>query len=189
MYHIKEDKRAKTSANMIYQGLSYCLKKKTFDKITITDIQQASTVGRATFYRGFDHLIDVLHWQCDCCFQDMTTIFFKNEVYKHKKEGLLLCFLDYWTEHSTILEQLLSINRVDIIYACHQKNSLTILDFFGKLQPLPNTSYEYFITIRSSIFIGILLVWIKHGKKETSSQLLHIISKQIDFIKDSYFYI
>lgn len=38
MYHIKEDKRSKTSAKLIVSGLYNCLKHKKFDDITISDI-------------------------------------------------------------------------------------------------------------------------------------------------------
>lgn len=189
MYHIKDDKRAKTSSSLIYKGLTKCMKEKPFEKITISDIQKESTVGRATFYRSFDCLIDVLYWQCDCGFRDMATLFLENETYHHKKGGLLLCFFEFWIEHSQILEQLLSINRIDIIYECHHKNSFGISEFFKKLQPLPISDYDYYIGLRSSVFIGMLMVWIKRNKKETPDQLRHILSEQIDFIRHSQFYI
>ena len=71
MYHIKKDKRSQTSARLISEGLTKCLQKKDFSKITITDIQKESYVGRATFYRLFDKLPDVLAYQCDQVFEDV----------------------------------------------------------------------------------------------------------------------
>jgi AcrR family transcriptional regulator len=189
MYHIKEDKRAQASCNLIYQGLSKCMNEKSFSQITINDIQRLSTVSRSTFYRNFDSLIDVLYWQCDCGFKDMSSLFLETEFFHHKKGGLLLCFFEFWTKRSLILEQLLSINRIDIIYECHLKNSLRISEYFQKLQPLPDTDYDYFMGVRTGVFIGMLMVWINHEKKETPAQLLHILSQQMDFIRHSQFYI
>ena len=54
MYHIKEDKRAKASVELICDGLKSCLKEKSFESVTISDIQRVSGVSRSTFYRNFD---------------------------------------------------------------------------------------------------------------------------------------
>lgn len=56
MYHIKNDKRARASTELICAGLLACMKEKPFARITITDVQRASTVSRSTFYRNFDCL-------------------------------------------------------------------------------------------------------------------------------------
>lgn len=70
MYHIKQDKRAKASVELICKGLIDCLSKKNFADITISDIQRSSTVSRSTFYRNFDCLEDVLSLICDRVFED-----------------------------------------------------------------------------------------------------------------------
>ena len=64
MYHIKNDVRSQKSAKFISEGLQKCLAYKTFSEITITDVLRASYVGRATFYRLFDNLSDVLAYLC-----------------------------------------------------------------------------------------------------------------------------
>ncbi len=50
MYHIKQDKRAQTSVELICTGLKQCLREKSFENITISDIQRISGVSRSTFY-------------------------------------------------------------------------------------------------------------------------------------------
>lgn len=65
MYHIKEDKRAKASVELICGGLKRCLKEKSFESVTISDIQRVSGVSRSTFYRNFDRMEDVLALMCD----------------------------------------------------------------------------------------------------------------------------
>lgn len=45
MYHIKEDKRAKASVELICDGLKRCLKEKSFESVTISDIQRVSGVS------------------------------------------------------------------------------------------------------------------------------------------------
>lgn len=65
MYHVKDSKRTKESARLIVGGLHECLKMKKFESITVTDVQKQSTVGRATFYRLFDSVSDVLAYEFD----------------------------------------------------------------------------------------------------------------------------
>ena len=69
MYHIKRDKRALASVELICAGLLRLMARKPFEKITITDLQKESTVSRSTFYRNFDCLEDVLELLCDRGFQ------------------------------------------------------------------------------------------------------------------------
>ncbi len=70
MYHIKEDKRAKASVELICDGLKRCLKEKSFESVTISDIQRVSGVSRSTFYRNFDRMEDVLALMCDRVFEE-----------------------------------------------------------------------------------------------------------------------
>lgn len=70
MYHIKEDKRAQASVELICGGLKRCLKEKSFESVTISDIQRVSGVSRSTFYRNFDRMEDVLALMCDRVFEE-----------------------------------------------------------------------------------------------------------------------
>ncbi len=66
MFHVKQEKRALASANLIYEGLCQCMTQKEFAQITIQDIQIASTVSRSTFYRHFDSLTDYTGAAINC---------------------------------------------------------------------------------------------------------------------------
>ena len=68
MYHIKNDKRAYASVELICSALLELLETSPFEEITISDIQRMSTVSRSTFYRNFDCIEDVLMLLCDRSF-------------------------------------------------------------------------------------------------------------------------
>ena len=185
MFHIKNDKRSAKSAHLIYEGLLFCLQEKTLDKITITDIQQASFVSRSTFYRHFDSIADVLYWKCDCCFRQVLREYTppadKASTYYH----FMKYFLEYWVNNSQILEILLKINRVDIIFACHISNMplLTEKIALNTATSIPNS--KYFIGIRAGIMLGVLITWLENGKQETAEQVFAILQEQFDFIKSN----
>ena len=49
MYHIKSDKRSRTSAKLICDAMLRCLDEKPFSEITIVDLQKESTVDVLLF--------------------------------------------------------------------------------------------------------------------------------------------
>lgn len=184
MYHISNDKRSVQSAELIYQGLLKCLEKKSFDQITISDLQKASSVARTTFYRAFDNLSDVLYWRCDLCFKEALRDF-EPSVFPSELE-LAKHYFSYWMEHSDILALLIQINRQDIIYACHMKNAKALEQSFGTLPGLDKTSARYFMAIRTGVTISMLKAWLDGGRKETAEELLKIVEKQFAILRTGF---
>ena len=176
MYHIARDKRAEKSAEKIFAGLWKCLRNKDFTEVTISDIQKETGVGRATFYRLFDNLSDVLYWRCDTCFHnvlsDCSPSMFLNEINFAKH------YFKYWMEHCEILECLIKINRQDIIYSCHMKNAEMLQQKYGSLIGASKHG-NYFMSIRTGFTISILTAWVKNGRKETPDEIAEIIKEQI----------
>lgn len=182
MYHISHDKRAKRSAELIYQGLLACLREKPFAEITVTDLQKASGVARTTIYRSFDNLSDILYWKCDLSFQqalpspDAAAFPGDRELARH--------YFSFWLEHSDILKLLLDINRHDIIYACHLKHAKELERSFGTLPDLDEAGARYFMAIRTGITVGVLKAWLDGGRKESTEEMLHILEHQLVYLKN-----
>lgn len=177
MYHIRDDKRSIKSANLIYKGLLQCLEKKSFNQITITDVQKASGVARTTIYRCFDNLSDILYWRCDLCF--MEALHSVQPIKSPNEWELIQGYFTYWTEHSDILKLLIDINRQDIIYACHMKNAKTLEMSYGTLPGLNEVYARYFMAIRTGVTISILKAWLDGGQKETAEELFKSVLPKI----------
>ena len=94
MYHISTDKRAQKSAALIWQGMEQYLQEKPFHKLRISDINQKSYVSRATFYRLFDSLQDVLVYQCDRIYSQLEKAFRSNEI--QTKQDFFLLLIEKW---------------------------------------------------------------------------------------------
>ena len=177
MYHISNDKRARKSADLIYQGLLTCLKQKNFDQITVTDLQKASGVARTTFYRAFDNISDILYWRCDLCFQEVLGSF-TEEQFANETE-LVYRYFSYWTDHKDILELLMKINRYDIIYACHMNAAAAVQKKFGSAHALQTPHSNYFLAIRTGFTISILTAWLQGGSKESLEEIVAIVNEQL----------
>ena len=182
MYHIKSDKRSIKSAELIYAGLLKCLAEKPLAKITVTDVEKASTVSRATFYRHFDSIADVLYWQCDCCFRQLAASYTPPQG-AAMPYHFIKYFFEFWFANFEILEILMQNNKADFIFACHVKNLKILTDKMPQNCNAVTEHYDYFIGIRAGLMIGVLTVWLEKGKKETPEELLGIICRQMDFFR------
>lgn len=183
MYHISKDKRAVQSSELIYRGLLDCIKKKSFDQITVSDLQKASGVARTTFYRAFDNISDILYWKCDTCFYEVLGKYRPEPPFS--EVDLARHYFRYWVNRSDILELLIQINRQDIIYACHMKNAEILQERFGHIPGLPIKHGNYFIAIRTGFTISVLTTWLKGGKKESTDELVQIIEEQLSILANS----
>lgn len=179
MYHIKEDKRAYKSAELIYQGLIECMRDKEFDKVSITDVQRISSVGRATFYRNFDTMIDVLYWKCDLKYKEVMETYVNMKTHDSNENEFLVFFFNYWMEHYEILDTLIYIGRYDIISQCHYNNAPILYNYFKDKYSLPNSNFRYYMAIRIGAFVGILISWVKCGRKENAEELVAILKSDI----------
>lgn len=181
MYHISNNKRRKESSELIWNGLLECLENKSFDNITISDLQKTTGIARTTFYRNFDNISDVLYWKCDQCFFEALNYYDFNK--NINELHLAKHYFNYWIKNSEILELLIKINRQDIIYSSHFKNAELVKEKYGELENINAKYGKYFIAIRTGLTISILTAWISNGKKETLEELLEIIKEQLLLIK------
>ncbi len=168
MYHIKNDRRAQTSAMLIAAGMDRLLERKSFEEITITDIQLEAGVGRATFYRLFDRKEDVLRYQCD---RILTNLIKRYDHMKGQdKVDWLQVALEEWTGHRHLLHIIVEQNREDILIDSHIRMEAELCRLFsvGKLAEIER---RQFVVILASMLIGTLTVWVDDGGEKSAAWL------------------
>ncbi len=181
MYHIKNDKRCQKSAQLISEAVMRMVKTKPLDEITVTEIQELSTVGRSTFYRNFDAVADVLVMKSDeecagmaLAYLDAAKI---NSEAGNAQIDLIRLFFEYWDKHDEIIGTLIKINRMDIL------NTSMMAAYEGIAHvAFPNIDsnsedYRYFITMKLGIGIGFLAKWITEGKTKTTEDIMQILQR------------
>ncbi len=169
MYHISNDKRAVNSAKKIGNGLLLCLQSKNFTEITVTDVQKASAVGRATFYRLFDNTVDVLTYLCDDIFEQAD----KKYTYLKTKNAseTTLTFIRIWMQNKVLLKSIVNCNRTDLIFRSHVKYLAPRKEeFFPKSTP-DNTQNTYLMATLTACTSAFLTSWLASGSEENAEQL------------------
>lgn len=182
MFHIKPDKRSRTSAELIVGGLYACLAVKPFSGISISDLQRASSVGRATFYRLFDTVTDVLEYECDKVFRNML------QAYRAQTsdgeagsayERLFSCFFEYWMGHVSLLDALSDSGRVDIMHAVYRAHTGEIRDILVPDMTLTERELDYFVSVATAVIFGVFDTWVKGGRKESREELLYNLKRSV----------
>ena len=169
MYHIANDKRAVRSAELVGNGMLKCLQIKDFTDITVTDVQKASTVGRATFYRLFDNTADVLSYLCDGIFEQAGAIY--RELSAPDAEQTTLTFIRIWMENKVLLKAISDSNRMDFIYRSHMKYLAPVKDeLFGKNE-MDEAQTVYLMTMLTSCVSACLTAWLANGANESAEQM------------------
>ncbi|MFV0560815.1 MAG: TetR/AcrR family transcriptional regulator [Enterococcus sp.] len=181
MIHIKNDKRVLRSANLIQEGLVKCLKYKEFNEISISDIQRESSISRATFYRIFDNLYDVLYYQCNLLATTMEEGFSKKNA--PNIENFLFYSLSFWLDNYRFLEAIFTSNRVDILQTVMQEHSEYLKKMLN-LHAISKIELNYFISSSTALLSSILMTWIKNGKKENPEELYKLYVNVINLTSE-----
>lgn len=172
MYHIKEDKRAKASVELICDGLKRCLKEKSFESVTISDIQRISGVSRSTFYRNFDRMEDVLALMCDRVFE---------EAFASDYSNISEAVFRTWFRYADMIEAVVGIGRGDMLYASLRRCTSRMrsgLPEWGDAAPL-----DYLASIIASSMMGIMITWVERGKKDSEEELKGVILQSFKAMK------
>lgn len=188
MFHIENDERFLHSSELLYRGLAELMKEKSFEKISYQELSKVSTVSRATIYRNFDALEDILYWKCSTKFAEILNAYVSTDSSRRKKDDFLIHVFRAWSRDSEVLERLMEIGRIDIIFRCFKENAHIIMEHMKGEISLTGTAYDYFISIRIGIFVGVISAWLDHGKQETADQIVEMMVSQLRAAEKSAVY-
>ncbi|MEO1668676.1 MAG: TetR/AcrR family transcriptional regulator [Chloroflexota bacterium] len=173
MHHIKNDKRSIRSAEMLYDGLAKLMVKMPFDDIRVKDLVEAAGVGRNTFHRNFDDIVDILWLRCDLVFEGLIQYLIEyTQKHDDTSPNMLKPVLRYFYLNSDIIELLMTAKRLDIIQSSFlqavEPYKMRALAFFNDDE---EDYVNYSLIIRIGIITNILVHWIDTGKKRTPDEL------------------
>ena len=186
MKHIKNDQRAIRSAEAIYAALAELMEDSAFQTIMVSQLVEQAQIGRATFYRNFDGLEDVLQWRSD---QIVEEFFVYLADYRQKNQlSSMLPFLKpilrFFYLNSDVVELLIKANRVDILQQAVHERVVKISRVLGPMLGIPTSALEYGPVIRSGVMMSVLVHWIKGGKRETPDELADALEVTLQKLRE-----
>ena len=180
MYHVSNDKRSQKSAQLIWDGMEKALQEKSLCKLRVTDIYEKSFVSRATFYRLFDSVEDVLAYECDLIYLQLTEAV-QNEVFD-SKQALFVYLIERWLEQEVLIKTLVENNLVSVIYETHMKNRRLMKEVFLKDTVLSEDEADYLSAILATLIPASLNVWYLHGKTDSPDAIYRAVSHSVKII-------
>ncbi|MBS5451254.1 MAG: TetR/AcrR family transcriptional regulator [Coriobacteriia bacterium] len=182
MYHISKDKRARRSAWLIWEGLERCLETTELKNIRITDINEASYVSRATFYRLFDSVEDVLVYRCDQIFDEVGEGLARRRFASNRE--VFLFFARTWTEQKTLLKALVDNNLIGIIYDAHQRRGDLVRWLYVGGEDLSERDYDYLVAILTSIMPAVMSAWCARGQSDNPEEIYEAVAHAVGLVAE-----
>jgi len=164
------------SAERIADGLRKCMQTKRLQDISVSDIAREAGIARATFYRLFDTPADVLEYSCDN--------FAEKIVREYRESGLsgpvesTRFILEHWMAYSDMIEVIMKSDRAGMLQSSMESHMRELASNDSNRYPdLTKDEADY---INAAIFAqltSLLIVWARHGKKESVDDLLRLYIK------------
>lgn len=163
-------------------GLLSAMLTHQYEDITISDLCDAMSVPRKSFYRYFSSKDGALYALVDHTLSEFSGEFFSQEM--SATIGTLERFFCFWMEHSELLDALAKSNLSGILL---QRSIMLVLeqDLLSKrLLPFEKKSaQEYATTFLISGLVSLIVQWHKSSFKENPRELAiiaaHLMTKQI----------
>lgn len=178
MYRIGNDKRKIQSALLICRGMEELLATQNYNDISVTQIINASGVGRATFYRLFDNKSDVVLYQMESVFNELI-----QRMGPHTDSNVVVKSLfDIWLSQK---ELFLSLVKANLYGEFQTRLSFVIgekLKFIKEGIGMDDRNWQYFIHIRAAMLFTALRVAItqfnEDNSQDISETLINLFGKQ-----------
>ncbi len=145
---------------------------KSFESVTISDIQRVSGVSRSTFYRNFDRIEDVLALMCDRVFV---------EAFLSDYANISEAVFRTWFRHQELIETIVGIDRGDMLYASLRRCTSRMRS--GLPESGDAALLDYLASIIASSMMGIMITWVERGKKENEEELKGMILQSFKAMK------
>ena len=180
MYHIPEDRRALASALRLSSSLEKTLQRKALRQITVTEICRTARTGRATFYRLFDNLTDVLAWQCDRI-MDESAEEISSETGPTVREISVL-ILKKWMCRPLLMKTLLENGQIDILHRAHVRNLPALQAVLADVPGANGSAILRLVGIVCRLLPAYLSVWHERGETGTAEDLYQEIREDLSLV-------
>lgn len=173
MYHVKNDKRCQKSARLISNALIELLNVKPLADITVSDLQRKSGTGRATFYRLFDNIDDVVAYISDLSIRDMVR-FYRNISLTEMIEHFLNELANGGHEINNILASgkayIVSDSMIKCLTEEAEKNRIKF-----------DNRSKYTLAVFVGSCLSLIAAWDENGRQETIEELTHFMQRMFNY--------
>lgn len=179
------DPRSIRARQAFHQALIDLLKKKTFQKISVTDIARQAGLARHTFYNHYETKEELLNSIIDSILNELFVYAAElditlgsTDVDPEVNQKIAVKFFQIWQENTEIVKILDSVD-IDRLLIKRMKESFT--NYFdqhsgARALTIEPALLQYLISFNAYAAIGILNQWLEDGMQyppEVMGEFLH----------------
>ena len=180
--YIWGDSMQNSTKQLLANSLKELLNKKSFNKITISDITDNAKLNRKTFYYHFKDIYELVESiYINDIIEELNTI----DTYENWQQ-VYLFITEYILKNKKFIISTYKLSPLNkFIYKHTNKMILNVLNKKVKGNDLTTKDKEFVSKFYSYAIVGTLGDWIENGMKETSKQMIDRIDKIIEkYIKN-----
>lgn len=168
---MKENKQVLRSKEWIFEALTYLMKSKKFQNISISEITNKAGVARLTFYRNYNSKEDIIISEGRKIYEelkeDIKNSNFEDNIIYNSINKVVATFNRY----ANLFELLL---RDNLDYLVMQAFEVEISDMLKNVFGVDNND-KYKVKYYEGALFAIAVEWIKNSREETVDELTDII--------------
>ena len=151
----------------LLKALLELIKETSFDRISVSELVQRAEVGRASFYRNYCDIKDILVQEAGRLTKEWEKGY---EAVPHTEVNeVLITLLDFYKNHQDFFLAVYASGQPQIILDI-------ILKGFNILPETPN-AVAYIQSSVAYMLYGWILEWIKRGMQESGTELARMIAE------------
>ena len=158
--------------DQIEQAFYELMREKDYTNITVTDIIKRAQVSRASFYRHFNSIGDIMEYSLRNLFDKITDEVIPIMLSTDEKE--IRDFLFSYTYQNMAMQETLAAclpsNTAVIFSRC-----MTYMQNYGRPGKEMSSEQKYRLYARSGVINSILMKWLADGKEESVEEIVNLI--------------
>lgn len=158
--------------DQIEQAFYELMREKDYTNITVTDIIKRAQVSRASFYRHFNSIGDIMEYSLRNLFDKITDEVIPIMLSTDEKE--IRDFLFSYTYQNMAMQETLAAclpsNTAVIFSRC-----MTYMQNNGRPGKEMSSEQKYRLYARSGVINSILMKWLADGKEESVEEIVNLI--------------
>lgn len=173
--HLRQKEQSK---KMIRDALFELMEKKSFDRITVSEIVKSADVARRTFYRLYEGKLDVIHSYFCELYGDYCSRYEPLECYD--VERIAGEYFSFWYQYREFLLLMQKCGLGDVLYYELNRGSMEVIKKrIGSRGQEFGSGEEYFIIYSAGGFINLLHHWIMDGMQESPEKYAENVTESL----------
>ena len=178
---------ATMTREILSETLKSLLRKKSLERITVTELVNVAGVNRQTFYYNFQDIYDLLEWTID---REAIVAF--NEITEYDKwQPWLIDIFTYFQDNKKMILNVFQPLTRPVVERYLKESFEPVIDkvvrFYKEkheeTEEISEENLRFIIKTYTLIMIGLVFEWIDHGMTEKAEDF---IRPYIDLLEKSY---